>query len=107
MRRQQPWREVMFKGLPTELERKVTGILDDILARRIGELEPLPNRDSMTPEQYRAWFKSFQPEIDKFLEVSSAPAMHGTCLFSWKRIPLAKIQRFRDDRVIVSELGGG
>ena len=89
MRRQAPWREVMFKGLPTQLEKTVLKNLDEILARRIGELESgVVSKD----------------EIDKFLEVASAPAMQGACLFLWKRIPMAKIQRFKEGRVIVSEL---
>lgn len=92
MRRQLPWREVMFKGLPTDLERTATASLDDVLAKRIAAIEPIAPTTS---------------EVNKFLEVSSAPAMHGVVLFSWKRIPLAKMQRFRDGRVVVSELKGG
>lgn len=91
MRRQLPWRVVMFKGLPTDLERKVMESLDTVLAARIAKIEPMAVS---------------QDEIAKFLEVSSAPAIRGTVLFSWKRIPLAKMTRYRDGRVIVSEFKG-
>ena len=92
MRRQAPWREVMFKGLPTDLERAAMESLDTVLAAKIAAIEP------MTPSQ---------PEMNKYLEVSSAPAIHGTVLFSWKRIPLAKMVRYRDGRVVVAELKAG
>lgn len=92
MRRQAPWREVMFKGLPTDLERQTMEILDTVLAKRIAEIEPITPNTS---------------EMNKFLEVASAPAIHGTVLFSWKRIPLAKMTRYREGRVVVSELKAG
>lgn len=82
----------MFKGLPTDLERKAMESLDAVLAARIAVIEPIAPNTS---------------EVNKFLEVSSAPAMHGTVLFSWKRIPLAKMVRYRDGRVVVSEFKAG
>lgn len=91
MRRQAPWREVMFKGLPTDLERQAMESLDTVLAARIAAIEPIaPNT----------------AEMNRYLEVSSAPAIHGTVLFTWKRIPLAKMVRYRDGRVVVQEFKG-
>ena len=84
------WRNDLFEGLPTELARTVDKHIDDSLAVRIAEIEPMAVK---------------QEEVKKFLEIMRAPAAPGVFLFLWKRIPCLKVTR-KGVAVRVDELRG-
>lgn len=89
-RLQRGWRQDLFDGLPTDLQRTVDTHIDNTLALRISEIEGM---------------KVTEGETKKFLEVMRSPAMPGAYLFTWKRIPIVKVIR-QGIAVRIDELRG-
>jgi hypothetical protein len=75
-----PWREELFHGLPTELERRTDATIDDAVAKRILAIEGMPIA---------------KEEAAKFLQVVR-PKDHrarGMFAITWKGIPIVDIIR--------------
>jgi len=75
-----PWREELYHGLPTELERRTDATIDDAVAKRILAIEGMPIA---------------KEEAAKFLQVVR-PKDHrarGMFAITWKGIPIVDIIR--------------
>ena len=75
-RKTRGWRQELFDGLPTEMERRTDLAIDEAVAKRILAIEGM----TTTPE-----------ETAKFVQVVSVARPRGLLCVTWKGIPIVDI----------------